>query len=140
MDFREIIGKVEEFHNAFGVHNNSRPTLQSINVTSLRSKLMVEEVDEYLEAQTIGDVADALGDQLYILCGTIAVHGLQDKIVDVFNAIHESNMSKLGLDGNPVINGKQVFDESKPIGKILKGPNYFTPTSQIEEILKSNGK
>lgn len=140
MDFREIIGKVEEFHNAFGVHNNSRPTLQSINVTSLRSKLMVEEVDEYLEAQTIGDVADALGDQLYILCGTIAVHGLQDKIVDVFNAIHESNMSKLGLDGNPVINGKQVFDESKPIGKILKGPNYFTPTSQIEEILKSNGE
>lgn len=140
MDFREIIGKVEEFHNAFGVHNNSRPTLQSINVTSLRSKLMVEEVDEYLEAQTIGDVADALGDQLYILCGTIAVHGLQDKIVDIFNAIHESNMSKLGLDGNPVINGKQVFDESKPIGKILKGPNYFTPTSQIEEILKSNGK
>lgn len=140
MDFREIIGKVEEFHNAFGVHNNSRPTLQSINVTSLRSKLMVEEVDEYLEAQTIEDVADALGDQLYILCGTIAVHGLQDKIVDIFNAIHESNMSKLGLDGNPVINGKQVFDESKPIGKILKGPNYFTPTSQIEEILKSNGK
>lgn len=140
MDFREIIGKVEEFHNAFGVHNNSRPTLQSINVTSLRSKLMVEEVDEYLEAQTIEDVADALGDQLYILCGTIAVHGLQDKIVDIFNAIHESNMSKLGIDGNPVINGKQVFDESKPIGKILKGPNYFTPTSQIEEILKSNGK
>lgn len=140
MDFREIIGKVEEFHNAFGVHNNSRPTLQSSNVTSLRSKLMVEEVDEYLEAQTIGDVADAIGDQLYILCGTIAVHGLQDKIVDIFNAIHESNMSKLGLDGNPVINGKQVFDESKPIGKILKGPNYFTPTSQIEEILKSNGK
>lgn len=140
MDFREIIGKVEEFHNAFGVHNNSRPTVQSINVTSLRSKLMVEEVDEYLEAQTVEDIADALGDQLYILCGTIAVHGLQDKIVDIFNAIHESNMSKLGLDGNPVINGKQVFDESKPIGKILKGPNYFTPTSQIEEILKSNGK
>ena len=140
MDFREIIGKVEEFHNAFGVHNNSRPTLQSINVTSLRSKLMVEEVDEYLEAQTIEDVADAIGDQLYILCGTIAVHGLQDKIVDVFNAIHESNMSKLGLDGKPIINGKQVFDESKPIGKILKGPNYFTPTSQIEEILKSNGE
>lgn len=140
MDFREIIGKVEEFHNAFGVHNNSRPTLQSINVTSLRSKLMVEEVDEYLEAQTIEDIADAIGDQLYILCGTIAVHGLQDKIVDVFNAIHESNMSKLGLDGKPIINGKQVFDESKPIGKILKGPNYFTPTSQIEEILKSNGE
>jgi len=135
MDFKEIIGKVEEFHNAFGVHNNSRPTVQSINVTSLRSKLMVEEVDEYLEAQTVEDIADALGDQLYILCGTIAVHGLQDKIVDVFNAIHESNMSKLGLDGKPIINGKQVFDESKPIGKILKGPNYHTPTEHIKEIL-----
>ena len=63
---------------------------------------------------------------LYILCGTIIEHGLQDKIDDVFNEIQRSNMSKLGLDGQP------IFRED---GKVLKGPNYFKPN--ILKILKS---
>lgn len=135
MEFRQIIKAVEEFHNAFGVKNESTPVTQSVNVVYLRTKLMAEEVQEYKEAKTIEEIADALGDQLYILCGSIAVHGLQDKIEEIFLAIHESNMSKLGEDGQPVVNGKQVYDESKPIGKILKGPNYFTPTDRIIKIL-----
>ena len=64
------------------------------------------------------EVADALGDQLYILLGTILRHGMQDIIEDVFNEIHDSNMSKLGEDGKPVI---------REDGKILKGKNYFRP-------------
>ena len=62
--------------------------------------------------------ADALGDKLYILCGTIIEHNLQDKIEDIFNEIHRSNMSKLDSNGNP------VFRED---GKIIKGENYFPP-------------
>ena len=90
--------------------------------------LMQEENLEYLEAaknKDIVEVADALGDILYILCGTILTHGLQHKIVEVFNEIQRSNMSKLD------INGKPVFRED---GKILKGPNYFKPN--IKEILE----
>ena len=64
------------------------------------------------------EIADALGDMLYILCGTILEHNLQDKIEDVFNEIHISNMSKLDSNGNP------VFRED---GKIIKGENYFPP-------------
>ena len=89
---------------------------------------MQEENLEYLEAaenKDIVEVADALGDILYILCGTILTHGLQHKIVEVFNEIQRSNMSKLD------INGKPVFRED---GKILKGPNYFKPN--IKEILE----
>jgi len=90
---------------------------------------MAEENSEYLEAANNGDlveVADALGDMLYILCGTIIEHGLQDKIEDVFNEIQRSNMSKLGEDGQP------IFRED---GKVLKGPNYFKPN--ISKILNS---
>ncbi len=47
-------------------------------------------------------LADALGDMLYILCGTIIEHGMQDLIEDVFEEIQKSNMSKLGVDGNPI--------------------------------------
>ena len=82
---------------------------------------MAEENDEYLEAAKAGDmveVADALGDMLYILCGTMVTHGMQDVMVDVFRTIQESNMSKLGADGQP------IYRED---GKVMKGPNYFRP-------------
>lgn len=45
---------------------------------------------------------------------------------EIIEAIHESNMSKLGADGMP------IFREDM---KVLKGPNYFTPTAKIKEIL-----
>jgi len=86
--------------------------------------LMDEENREYLEAAQNNDlveVADALGDMLYILCGTILEHGMQYKIEEVFNEIQRSNMSKLGADGKP------IYRED---GKVLKGPNYFKPNIQ----------
>ena len=82
---------------------------------------MSEENDEYLVAANNNDlieVADALGDMLYILCGTILEHGMQDLIEPIFDEIQKSNMSKLGSDGKPILRND---------GKILKGPNYFKP-------------
>jgi predicted HAD superfamily Cof-like phosphohydrolase len=82
---------------------------------------MDEENREYLEAAKNGDlieVADALGDMLYILCGTILEHGMQHKIEAVFEEIQRSNMSKLGTDGKPLY---------RDDGKVLKGPSYFKP-------------
>jgi predicted HAD superfamily Cof-like phosphohydrolase len=82
---------------------------------------MDEENGEYLEAcakQSLEEIADALGDMLYILCGTILKHGMHHIIEDIFNEIHSSNMSKLGEDGKPILRAD---------GKITKGPNYFRP-------------
>jgi predicted HAD superfamily Cof-like phosphohydrolase len=87
----------------------------------LRYRLLKEELDEYREACKEGDIveiADALGDQLYIIFGTLLKHGLQDKIEEVFDEIQRSNRSKLGADGKP------MYRED---GKVLKGPNYFRP-------------
>jgi predicted HAD superfamily Cof-like phosphohydrolase len=95
----------------------------------LRFDLMKEENEEYFDAANDNDlveVADALGDMLYILCGTIIEHGLQHKIEEVFDEIQRSNMSKLGKDGEP------IYRED---GKVLKGPNYFKP--HIKQILES---
>lgn len=113
---------VQQFHEAFGLGVNNEPTVNlSKEVLQLRHKLMAEENDEYLQAAENNDlieVADALGDMLYILCGTILEHGMQHKIEEVFNEIQRSNMSKLGADGKP------IYRED---GKVMKGPNYFTP-------------
>lgn len=113
---------VSEFHEAFGLGISSAPTAElGLEKNLLRYKLMREENEEYLDAANQGDlveVADALGDMLYILCGTILEHGMQHKIEEVFEEIQRSNMSKLGADGKP------IYRED---GKVLKGPDYFTP-------------
>ena len=116
------IAAVHQFHSAFGLGIENHPTAALGEAKNLlRYKLMREENEEYLEAANNGDlveVADALGDMLYILCGTIIEHGMQDKIEEVFAEIQRSNMSKLGADGKP------IYRED---GKVLKGPNYFKP-------------
>ncbi|WP_299012844.1 nucleoside triphosphate pyrophosphohydrolase family protein [uncultured Polaribacter sp.] len=123
------IAAVQKFHKAFGAGIKHKPTASiGEDRNLLRFNLMKEENEEYLEAAKNNDlveVADALGDMLYILCGTIVEHGMQEKIEEVFNEIQRSNMSKLGEDGKP------IYRED---GKILKGPNYFKPN--IKEILE----
>jgi predicted HAD superfamily Cof-like phosphohydrolase len=120
--FASIVDMVRTFHEAFQVDCAPHPTADLPGtVADLRHRLMAEENDEYLEAAQEGDlvgIADALGDQLYILCGTILTHGLQHKIVEVFEEIQRSNMSKLDADGLP------IFRED---GKVLKSELYFKP-------------
>ena len=129
MTLKETISAVEIFHDAFGIQNNYEPTIDlSEKDIELRYNLMNEENSEYLEAAKNGDiveVADALGDQLYILCGTILKHGLQHKIAEVFTEIQRSNMSKLDINGNP------IYRED---GKVLKSSLYFRPN--IKAILE----
>jgi predicted HAD superfamily Cof-like phosphohydrolase len=118
---KEQLKAVETFHKAFGQENGTYPRPLDEHGFNLRHSLMQEENDEYLEAcfkNSLIEIADALGDQLYILCGTILKHGMQHIIEDVFNEIQDSNMSKLGADGKPIL---------REDGKILKGPGYFRP-------------
>ena len=123
------IEQVKEFAETFNIEYSDDMNINIDESTiDLRFRLMQEENLEYLEAaknKDIVEVADALGDILYILCGTILTHGLQHKIVEVFNEIQRSNMSKLGKDGKPIYRND---------GKVMKGPNYFKPN--ITEILK----
>ena len=122
---------VAKFHNSFGIDSKEVPTVKiSKETIMLRYNLMKEENEEYFEAANNKDmieVADALGDMLYILCGTILSHGMQYKISEVFEEIQKSNMSKLGKDGKP------IYRED---GKVLKGPSYFKP--DIKSILEKS--
>jgi len=126
---KKQLKQVTEFHNTYKLPVRETPTLYNpIDNAYLRHRLMHEENEEYLQAvkdNNLEEVADALGDMLYILCGTILDHGMQYKIEEVFDEIHRSNMSKLDKNGQP------LYRED---GKVIKGPNYFKPN--IGEILK----
>jgi predicted HAD superfamily Cof-like phosphohydrolase len=128
-EFRAMINAVAEFHTRFSIQNEAVPTEIPTQEAELRAALMDEENREYAVAAKNNDivgVADALGDQLYVLLGTVLRHGLQEKIAEVFWEIHRSNLSKLGRSGEVL---------HRPDGKVMKGPDYFRP--DISGILNS---
>lgn len=101
---------VKEFHKKFHALISDKPSLIPTDRSDLRYRLMRDEVEEYLEGVKRGDlenIAHELGDILYAVYGTIIEHGLQDKMEDIFDEIHRSNMSK---------------DYSEY--KMIKGPGY----------------
>jgi predicted HAD superfamily Cof-like phosphohydrolase len=127
------INKVKKFHEVFLIGNEDNPkAIVDESTFLLRHRLMQEENEEYLEACKNGDmeeIADALGDMLYIWCGTVLKHGMQDIICEIFDEIQRSNMSKLDENNQP------IFRED---GKVLKGANYFKP--DIKGILEKHVK
>jgi predicted HAD superfamily Cof-like phosphohydrolase len=131
---KKQLDHVEKFHDTFGIANKYQPEARvGEDTIALRHRLMAEENEEYLEAALAGDaveVADALGDMMYILCGTILSHGMQHIIEEIFEEIQASNMSKLGADGKP------IYRED---GKVMKGPSYFKPNigAILEKHLKA---
>ena len=129
ISLKQSIDHVGDFHRAFGLFTASEPLVNiDKKLIDLRFELMREENEEYHKAALEGDmieVADALGDMLYILNGTILTHGMQHKIGPVFEEIQRSNMSKLDEDGKP------IYRED---GKVLKSKLYFKP--DIDSILK----
>jgi len=109
--------KVAEFMNAFKQDVETEP--QWTSVSELRYSLIDEELKELREAlddRNLVEVADALTDLLYVVYG--AGHSFGIDLDKCFKEVHNSNMSKLGEDGNP------IYRED---GKVLKGPNYWKP-------------
>lgn len=110
---------VKQFQTIFGANVGTTPSLPSTDERELRKKLLTEEYEELLEAEQNDDlveIADALGDILYIVYGTAVSYGIP--INDIFEEIHNSNMSKLDEHGKP------IYRED---GKILKSDRYFKP-------------
>ena len=132
---------VEEFHKAFGHPVETAPTLGTVELRILRTKLLIEEVLELATAfglnvvcnvidgvqhvaieenknlvPNVVEIADGLGDIRYVTDGANLCFGLPAE--EILAEIHRSNMSKLGEDGKP------IYRED---GKVLKGPNYFEP-------------
>ena len=111
--------KVVQFHQTYGQPIGQKPQFLSEDRMKLRKTLIEEEYKEFLEAVEEGDLVNAfkeLGDLIYVVQGTAVEMG--GPLDEVFDAIHESNMSKLDENGNP------IYRED---GKVLKGSGYFPP-------------
>ena len=111
--------KVGTFMKTFGQEVKTKPSFSSDKINKLRIDLIKEELDELQEAMKNNDlleVADALTDILYVTYG--AGHAFGIDLDKCFDEVQNSNMSKLGDNGEPIYNDS---------GKVMKGPNYFKP-------------
>ena len=111
--------KVGTFMKTFGQEVKTKPSFSSDKINKLRIDLIKEELNELKEAMDNNDlleVADALTDILYVTYG--AGHAFGIDLDKCFDEVQNSNMSKLGENGEP------IYNES---GKVMKGPNYFKP-------------
>ena len=111
--------KVGTFMKTFGQEVKSKPSFSTDKINKLRLDLIKEELTELTEAMNNKDlleVADALTDILYVTYG--AGHAFGINLDKCFEEVQNSNMSKLGENGEP------IYNES---GKVMKGPNYFKP-------------
>lgn len=129
-----IADQVREFHEVYGCDIADSPTVGTESLRALRHALIQEEVDELWDAlgapllceagavPSITGIADALGDIAYVVFGAALAFGIDlDAVVD---EIHRSNLSKLGADGRPIYSDGT---DGRPVGKVLKGPNYSPP-------------
>ena len=110
---------VEDFMEAMGQQENAVPTWPEEEIQRLRLDLIEEELDELhyaIDNKDMVEIADALGDLLYVVYG--AGHAFGIDLDECFKEIHASNMSKLGPDGKPI---------KREDGKVLKPDTFFPP-------------
>lgn len=122
---------VKEFHEKFGHPVKDKPDLLNHNLNELRVDLIDEELGELNEALSAGNevaVLDALVDLQYVLDGAFLSLGFWKMKDAAMAEVHRSNMSKLGVDGKPIV---------REDGKILKGPNYNEP--DLAKVLREMG-
>ena len=111
--------KVGLFMKTFNQDVKVSSSLSTDKINALRISLINEELEELKQAiseKNLIEVADALTDILYVTYG--AGHAFGIDLDKCFDEVQNSNMSKLGKDGNPIFN---------EFGKVMKGPNYFKP-------------
>lgn len=155
----DFLEKVKCFHEVFKAPVLETPQIPSKERCDLRISLISEELDEMKEAIENGDVieiADSLGDLMVVLCGSILEFGMGDKFNEIFENIHNSNMSKAcstqqealmtlshykkkdGTEGYyKELNGKWIVYRASD-DKVLKSINYSP--AELKKIIKNESQ
>lgn len=116
--------RVDDFHKAYGMPRGTvtinddftQLTQEDADRIKLRFDLNNEEFRELVSAETSAEIMKEACDLVYVILGMFVEFGWN--FDEAFKRVHESNMSKLDDNGNPI---------RREDGKILKGPNYQAP-------------
>ena len=111
---------VREFHLSFSHPAPDCPVLLNKECVVRRYNWMKEELDEFKDAVSIPEQADAMIDLIYFALGTLVEMGVKpDRL---FSIVHKANMGKLWSDGSPRYNEEN---------KVIKPSNWTDPHDEL---------
>jgi predicted HAD superfamily Cof-like phosphohydrolase len=120
-DYEHDISSVGHFHEKFNLdnvtHRDPGPREVSEELLDFREKFMEEELREFKEARTRGDIAgmaDALVDLSYVTLGTAHVMGFPWQ--ELFFTVQKANMAKERAMRAEQSSRGSTFDVIKPVG------------------------
>jgi predicted HAD superfamily Cof-like phosphohydrolase len=122
MSLDDPYNKVREFHIAFNHQCPEKPVLLNGERAAKRHSWMAEELEEFRQANSIHDQADAMVDLIYFALGTLVEMGVRPG--PLFDIVHNANMKKLWPDGKV---------HYAPDGKVVKHPSWMPPEPQLME-------
>lgn len=132
---RSLCDDAKEFLRKFELDYDGAPRLLPGPTQSLRTKLLREELKEYLAAVERGDkvvkgkadpsfddevahelehMLDALVDLTYVILGTAVLHGFDFE--EAWNRVHSANMAKVKANSSSDSKRKSKHDVVKPPG------------------------
>lgn len=112
---------VKEFQLKFGHPTAERPTKMEPERALKRYHWMLEEINEFLEADEIVEQADAMIDVMYFALGTLVEMGIRPDAL--FQIVQDANMAKLWPDGKPHYNAE---------GKTIKPKGWEDPHEKLK--------
>ena len=121
--------QVRLFRETFGLPVSNTPRALTQAEAELHIKLIREEFEkELVPALLEGDIVeiyDAGIDVIYYVIGMLSSAGML--LEPGFDEVQRSNMSKLDpVTGKAILSRGEELDGA-PLGKVLKGPDYFVP-------------
>ena len=127
---KDVFHRILENARTFKVPLSSKPT--DLGPERLRQfhGVLVDQVDELLDAHSLTNVADTLADVVVYCLNEAARWGIP--IQEVLHLVLDSQESKLLPNGEPL----WAEDGSK----YLKGPNFLPPEESISALLELRSK
>jgi len=122
---------IRRFHEKFNISYDGPPRDLPKDVLEFRIKFLQEELKEYIEAKTLVKKYDALLDLLYVVHGTLLLHGLPAN--EGWAAVQAANMSKVQSKGTTDRCQVPGFDIVKPEG-------WVGPEAELERIIRRLSK
>ena len=119
---------VKEFHEKFGHPVGDKPAFMNKERALKRYKWMLEEINEFIEADEVVEQADAMIDVMYFALGTLVEMGIKPD--SLFEIVQEANMAKLWPDGLPHYNSD---------GKTIKPSTWVDPHEKLKAEIERQG-
>jgi predicted HAD superfamily Cof-like phosphohydrolase len=138
----QALTSVAKFMKAFNQPVLDVPAIPSTDRCELRVNLIQEELNELKDGIKAGDIvecADAFADLQYVLTGAIHEFGLGERFGNIFDNVHNSNMSKICNSYEEAAEtlkhytsqGIEVYSEK------LEGDTYIIKRKEDNKVLKN---